>query len=265
LARTICISKILTELNRENRQAVEVFSIDDINKRESLVIYHSNLKNIVKIEPASFQAFSQMKTLDLGVNQIREIALNGFEGLNNLVELNLKKNYFTLLDLNVFAHLNNLKKLNLSRNRLTQIYFHTNAGTRALLNLKELNLNSNRLMTIEPQMFAHLSNLKRLYLSHNHIVKIDSNGLQGLVNLEILNMKGNFLVSLKADILKNLDSLKEVDFSKWISFLFILISLYRLKRSFPDYITMILDSTILKFYIDGHSWDARNLLRILTG
>jgi len=60
-----------------------------------------------------------------------------------------------------------------------------------MINLKELYLGENRIISIEDNLFQHLTKLKRLYLWHNKLGQIKANTFSGLVNLKQLLLSEN--------------------------------------------------------------------------
>ncbi|KAJ0091036.1 hypothetical protein Patl1_14666 [Pistacia atlantica] len=176
-----------------------------------------------------FSPFQQLQSLNLSDNNIAGCIENeGFERLSrlsNLKELNLELNNFNNNILSSLDGLSSLKYLNLEING-----FKGAINIEGLQSLKELYMSSNRIEHfVNPK---GLSNLEVIDLSYNNLnnsilsslddlsslksLNLNNNGLtgtvdvQGLSNLEVLNLSDNNLNNSILSSLGDLSSLKSL-------------------------------------------------------
>jgi len=79
-----------------------------------------------------------------------------------------------------------------------------------MINLKELYLGENRIISIEDNLFQHLTKLKRLYLWHNKLGQIKANTFSGLVNLKQLLLSENKIGLIEENSFKDLTRLERL-------------------------------------------------------
>jgi Leucine-rich repeat (LRR) protein len=100
-----------------------------------------------------------LKTLNLGENIIRSIALKTFENCVNLEYLDLSNNRIEVLDEGIFSGLVSLKTLNLQNNKIRSISTKTFTQLRKL---EQLFLMNNQIEVIDNSLFNSLDSLKEL-------------------------------------------------------------------------------------------------------
>ncbi len=220
----------------KNEKSAE-YAINNIGKIIGLRIQQFALKQL----PNSIKALQDVKTLDLGFNQLTDISV--LSNLPNIMNLDLSGNQLT--DISVLSCLSNVINLDLGWNQLTDIsalsnlkqlkslnlgitlslklseffrisqsmgidnvssFKHQNqindiSALKGLTRLVTLNLSSCAINNIS--VLSHLTRLKTLVLWSNNISDISA--LSDLNQLEYLNLASNQLTDISA--LKNLTQL----------------------------------------------------------
>jgi len=124
--------------------------------------------------------WSNLKSLTLGGNEIKQLDNNSFNGLSSLELLYLGENQISSIAAHTFDSLKNLKTLNLRKNNLSQ--FDSNR-LKNLSNLEYLSLAENKIKSIDKKAFVWLKNLNYLDIGANPFGKLDIKYFQGLSNL----------------------------------------------------------------------------------
>ncbi|CAF0842023.1 unnamed protein product [Brachionus calyciflorus] len=173
------------------------------SKIESLSLADNKLK---KLEEEFFNTFSELKHLDLSVNELETLSEN-FKSLDKLEKLILKNNKisdFADKSFNV-----NLKKLNLSKNQLTSVSI---AKLNYLNNLIWLDLSENKIVKI-PDDFIKSDVLTHLNLSKNEITSLKPSIFSKVKYITHLKLNDNKINSLKNGFIKDLIQLNYIDLS----------------------------------------------------
>ncbi|KAF5303527.1 hypothetical protein FQR65_LT08226 [Abscondita terminalis] len=180
----------------------------------------------LELHPESFRGMGELRSLDLGDNNIWSTPSELFCALYSLTRLNLTRNKLQDVLALTFSDWGNgplspghacvsgLKVLDLSYNdiivvpdnglsglrSLEELHLQDNAvstiGDRAFVGLNSLqmiNLSSNSLVALPPEMFLSSRNLKRLYLHNNSLSVLAPGLLEGLDQLEVLDLSFNEL------------------------------------------------------------------------
>ncbi|VEN57674.1 unnamed protein product [Callosobruchus maculatus] len=182
----------------------------------------------LELHPESFRGLAELRSLDLGDNNIWNTPDDLFCPLFSLTHLNLTRNklqnvsamgfsdwgngplapgracvggletldlsyndIISLLD-NGFSGLRSLEELHLQNNALS------NMGDRAfvgLTNLVTLNLSSNFLVALPPELFQSSRGLRHLYINNNSLSVLAPGLLEGLDQLNVLDLSHNELNS----------------------------------------------------------------------
>ena len=157
---------------------------------ESLNLSNNKLEDLY-----GFDAYSNLKILDLSANMIYKI--DNLMNYQNLENLSLRQN--KVFEIKPLQKLANIKILDLSQNEITDI-----SSISELTNLKVLNLSNNQIASLNS--LKKFDNLKDLDVSNNKLVNVSD--ILELKNLEVLNLNGNNIADYTP--LKALKNLKEL-------------------------------------------------------
>ena len=138
---------------------------------------------------------SQMKTLDLSHNQLRELEDFVFEELINLTSLQLHNNELTALNEYTLSGLVDLKQLNLGHNDIETVHASTFSDNSKLTHLR---MHANEIGSLPEEVFSNLTELKLLNLSHNRLEEFP-NVFSALSNLRVVTVSENDLTTLPAN------------------------------------------------------------------
>lgn len=148
-----------------------ITNIDQSFFRELKRLEDLNLSgNILTELPSGLGYLSQLKSLDLGKNNIHFIDGKKFLGLERLLGLRLVDNYLTNLTHLSFQHLPSLQILNLASNHLKNIDKQTFLHN---AQMHVIRLNNNRLELLLPGTFKALSTLVWLDIGFNHLTEFN--------------------------------------------------------------------------------------------
>lgn len=177
---------------------------------------------------------SQLKTLDLGYNQLGELEDFVFEELINLTSLQLNNNQLAALNQYMLSGMMELKQLNLGHNdietvhasafsdnsKLTHLRLHANEIVSlpegvfsSLTELKLLNLSHNRFEEF-PSVFSDLSNLRVVTVSQNDLTTLPANAFEHNTELTHLYLSGNDISSLPSGAFSGLAKLRSLSLAK---------------------------------------------------
>ncbi|XP_030572271.1 insulin-like growth factor-binding protein complex acid labile subunit [Drosophila novamexicana] len=144
-------------------------------------------------EKPQFEGASNLMSLFLGHNRLKDIPKNIFLGADNLATLHLENNLLKVLHNHSFHALKELKDLSLADNQLEQLPLGVFAGLRKLL---DLNLAGNRLRALPRGIFDKNLNMTRLSLARNLLATFESEILKLQPRLTLLDISGNILHEL---------------------------------------------------------------------
>ncbi|KAM0681470.1 hypothetical protein GINT2_000672 [Glugoides intestinalis] len=171
----------------------------------------NGIKELEKIPDLLFDDLTNLESLRLENNNIKELQPNIFNNLQKLESLNLSDNKLTELPSCVFDGLVNLKSLWLPNNNIKELQPNIFNN---LQKLEYLRLYSNKLTEIPSCVFDGLVNLIELWLEHNNIKELQPNLFNKLQKLEYLNLSNNKLTEFPEGILSELRSLQELNLSR---------------------------------------------------
>ncbi len=160
----------------------------------------------------------EVRSLDLGYQEIDTLRRGDFAGLSNMVELRLVRNPIATIENGAFdgldkldvldlrdcdleavppaiGSLRSLASLDLGLNGIEHLPQSAFAG---LLELRYLNLSDNRLATLDEGVFSDQRKLLRLFLDRNRITDITKETMRGPESLE-LHLSNNPLGNLRPD------------------------------------------------------------------
>ncbi|XP_042136010.2 transforming growth factor beta activator LRRC32 isoform X2 [Peromyscus maniculatus bairdii] len=152
---------------------------------------------------ASTNPLSQLLSLDLSYNEIKQVPASFLEPLTSLRFLNLSRNCLQSFEARRVGSLPCLVLLDLSHNALEALEL----GTKVLGSLKTLLLQDNALQELPPYTFASLASLQSLNLWGNQISPCGGPAepgppgcvdFSGIPTLHVLNMAGNSMEMLRA-------------------------------------------------------------------
>lgn len=167
--------------------------------------------NLEKLDRNVFEGLVKLKSLDLSINQIKELSHETFTHLKKLENLDLSWNGIKHLKQGIFSSLPSLKNLELTGNKLTEIEDNLFEGVE---NLETIIINVNKIEYIGIKTFSNLNHLKKLNLGKNIIEILNDEIFSHLINLEFLELHGNRIKEIRTDAFKGLGNLKKLDLSK---------------------------------------------------
>lgn len=155
----------------------------------------------------SIQA-SDITTLSLARNVIRELPAGSFQMFSNLRNLDLSGNSLAIIGAEIFMGLeSSLNELKLSQNRLTGL----GNTPLSLTELRSLDLSSNSLSELPRNIFQGLGNLQYLNLSANHHMSPIAPALiRPLSKLQIIDLSHCSLKQHSGDLFATLQDLKHI-------------------------------------------------------
>lgn len=168
---------------------IEYIDPEALKNSSGLQDLHLNSNKLFDI-PAVLSEIPQLKTLDLGDNQITDIFNASFASMQDLVGLRLTENNIGNVSKGVFDKMTSLRILNLSSNKIQRV----EAGSfDANTNLLAIRLDGNYLAEING-LFGKLPNLVWLNISENLLQWFDY--AQIPTELQWLDIHGNQIAEL---------------------------------------------------------------------
>lgn len=149
--------------------------------------------SVETFEKPQFEGASNLMSLFLGHNFIKDIPKNIFLGADNLNTLMLNNNQLKSLHNNSFHALKELKELSLENNQLTMLPGGVFVHMRKLL---DLNLAGNQLELFTRNIFEKNPNLTRINLARNRFKVFESELFKFQQRLALLDLSGNILQDL---------------------------------------------------------------------
>ncbi|XP_023302307.1 leucine-rich repeat-containing protein 15 [Lucilia cuprina] len=153
--------------------------------------------SVETFENPQFEGASNLMSLFLGQNLLKEIPKNIFLGADNLNTLFINNNQLKILNNQSFNALKELKKLSLENNQLnilpSGIFAHMN-------NLFDLNLAGNLLELFPRNIFEKNVNLKRISLARNRFKVFESELFKTQTHLSFLDLSGNIMQDLTLNL-----------------------------------------------------------------
>uniref|UniRef100_A0AAR2KIX6 LRRCT domain-containing protein n=1 Tax=Pygocentrus nattereri TaxID=42514 RepID=A0AAR2KIX6_PYGNA len=183
------------EMNEEIKSVLQTFNTSLTN----LSLYR--LKEKILIKTACL--INTLRTLHVQSSRLASISAKELIGCTDLVTLDLSENSLRNITNLAFGFMTSLKRLNLSYNSIYNL-------TSCLQKLEFLDLTQNKLNYIHKEDFLDLKSLKHLLLNDNQITTIDKGASEGLQKLTVLNLQSNKITqsSLKASVFSGLTNLK---------------------------------------------------------
>lgn len=160
--------------------------------------------NIWTLPSEIFCPLYNLKDLNLTQNRLQDISNLGFSDWGNgptapgkscntvLETLDMSYNEISNLPDNGLSSLRALQKLYLQNNRISNVADRAFVG---LSDLQLLNLSTNALTALPPEMFQSSRDIKHIYLNNNTLSVLAPGLLEGLDQLQILDLSVNELTS----------------------------------------------------------------------
>ncbi|XP_032718443.1 nephrocan-like [Lontra canadensis] len=181
-------------------ESVENDTFKTLSNLKTLELWKNKLRQVPRILPAS------LEVLKLNDNSIYVLNGSDFEGLKKLKILELKNNLISSLSPTTLSSLVSLQSLVLDDNNIESV-----AGPLALPHLKRMSMENNRLHLIPPNFFTSLQSLQFLSFSGNFLTKIPINLPKSLLSLK---MERNQLKVVSFRDMKHLERLSHLYLSE---------------------------------------------------
>jgi hypothetical protein len=165
---------------------IEIGAFNGLTELISLSLSHNEIREII---PRTFQKMSSLKYLDLRDNIIEYLEVDVFCGLVNLNDIHLQENLLVNLHPDLFIGLYNLKGLFLSYN--TGLQIPTDRHFINSRSLSELDISGCNVSSVSVETFANVSALEWLELSYDNLRTIDINILKEMPKLSAMYLYGN--------------------------------------------------------------------------
>ncbi|XP_071507560.1 uncharacterized protein [Diadema antillarum] len=212
----------MREADCDYRQLSEVPM--ECNAASHLSLRHNQIE---RIEPGTFEGFSNLEVLILSYNRIRQLEGNAFSGAPKLKRIDLQSNNLEIFDHLTLNGSSDLQDIYLSNNniygiktgsfqlvanlKLIAVYNNSLSSLSTgvfdnLRHLEVLDLGSNKLKILPSNIFAHLSRLQTIILSDNQL--ISTGRILLLPQITTLDMRNNKLTSLESLTEERLGSLQ---------------------------------------------------------
>lgn len=152
---------------------------------------------------------TQLKTLDLSLNNLENLPFSVFSGLHNLTELSIQNNRVSFIADSAFEGLTALAIVRLNGNGLHSLPPDLFNETKLL---REIYLQNNSINVLAPEIFSGLNQLLILDLSANQLSSewINSATFKGLYRLTTLDLSANKLTKIEPAIFKDLKNIETI-------------------------------------------------------
>lgn len=174
-----------------------ILSQAPIHKQIMLTFVNSS---IAKIPHLMFDTFPDLQILRMENCSVETFEKPQFEGASNLMSLYLGYNFIRELPKNIFLGADNLQTLKLNHNLLKSLH---NGSFNALKELAELSLEGNLLEHLTVGVFANLRKLLDLNLAYNRLEAFPRGIFDRNLNLTRLNLAGNRFKAFQSELLKH--------------------------------------------------------------
>ncbi|XP_061438997.1 toll-like receptor 3 isoform X2 [Rhineura floridana] len=174
---------------------------------------------ITSIKAKAFSWLGQLKSLDLGLNNIKQnLTGQEFQGLSNIETLYLSYNSQVNLTSESFTSIPNLRKLRLRRVGCSNLEISP-SPFRKLNNLTILDIGNNNIANMRDDLFDGLHQLEILDMQHNNLARLwkqaNPNGpvlfLKGLQKLHLLDLESNGFDEIPGKAFHGLSKLRSLN------------------------------------------------------
>ncbi|XP_071483466.1 uncharacterized protein [Diadema antillarum] len=162
----------------------------ECNAASHLSLSHNQIE---RVEPGTFEGFSDLQVLVLSNNRIRQVEANTFAGASKLRTINLQSNNLELFhQLALNGSNSDLREIYLGHNMIAKIETDT---FQFVIKLEFIALNNNNLSSLGPGVFDNLRHLEVLDLAYNKLKILSSDIFAHLRRLQTIILSDNQLVS----------------------------------------------------------------------
>ncbi|NWH71453.1 NEPN protein, partial [Piaya cayana] len=182
-------------LSCSGTELIENNTFKALSNLKSLELYKNQLKQMPTFLP------SGLEILKLADNSINTLHASDFEGLMKLKVLDIRNNLIATLPPSVFSSLCNLQSLILDGNNIESV-----SAPLKLPRLKYLSMADNKLNSFPTNFFASFQNLQFLSLSGNFLTKVPLDLPKSLLSLKL---EKNQLKTIRLRDIKHLENLSE--------------------------------------------------------
>lgn len=149
---------------------------------------------LLAINKNAFEEMTQLKLLNLSLNEVTEIEKETFRDLIELETLDLSHNAINTIDVAAFSGLNELKSLDLSVNNISAVVDGT---FDTLLNLKVLNLSFNRITELKHELFTVINVIEEFYIHNNKLRVINPVIVSDFETAKIIDFQKNVCIDTR--------------------------------------------------------------------
>ncbi|XP_062991522.1 toll-like receptor 3 isoform X2 [Elgaria multicarinata webbii] len=185
----------------------------------SLQFLNLTKTGIISIKARTFSWLRQLKTLDLGINNIKQ-NLTGleFQGLSNIETLYLSYNYQLNLTSESFTSVPSLRKLRLRKVGCKNLDISP-SPFRKLNNLTILDIGNNNIANMRDDLFGGLHQLEILDMQHNNLARLWKHAnpdgpvlfLKDLKSLHLLDLESNGFDEIPVKAFHGLSQLRSLN------------------------------------------------------
>ncbi|XP_072179755.1 uncharacterized protein [Diadema setosum] len=162
----------------------------ECNAASHLSLSHNQIE---RVEPGTFEGFSDLQVLVLSNNRIRQVEASTFAGASKLRTINLQSNNLELFHrLALNGSNSDLREIYLGHNMIAKIETDT---FQFVIKLEFIALNNNNLSSLGPGVFDNLRHLEVLDLAYNKLKILSSDIFAHLRRLQTIILSDNQLVS----------------------------------------------------------------------
>ncbi|CAB3410562.1 unnamed protein product [Caenorhabditis bovis] len=198
-------SKELESLDLSRNQLTVVPTEWLENCEHSVAHLHFERNLIDGIARGSFANATNLQTLDLSGNKIREFAAQIFPASPILTSLNLGDNALERLASDSLSGLK-LDTLDLSTNRFVEVP----SAIGDVVKLKNVDLSRNRIAKLAANTFSKIADLHHIDLSHNQLQSVTANVFSSSANLHTLDLSNNRISLIFKDSFAQCPKLKKI-------------------------------------------------------
>ncbi|XP_062603890.1 uncharacterized protein LOC134265687 [Saccostrea cucullata] len=185
-----------------------------LGKLEELQLHRNRINTLPS---RLFAPFNRLIRLELQQNKLKTIqnSTKTFASMTSLKYLNLADNGCSSLPSTLFSNLKSLQKLELSGNKLGK-YLLNDFGGNLFLGLEKLeflDISSNQIHSFPYNIFRDTKSLNFLLLQDNWISGWGVNLFSHSISLSSLDLSNNMITIINEGNMKNLGSLKTVNFT----------------------------------------------------
>lgn len=212
LSKWLTFNDTLSTMN--NLYRMEVFGATDTkNLLKSIFRIYKYVNDFtmhysaLEITDKTFENAFEVKKLNLGNNQIKELNVRMFTNMSKIEYFDVSNNLIEIIDPMIFQGLENLQFVVLYSNKILNI----EKGTFDNLKLTRLILEDNQLIDFD---FWNLNVSTELRLSANQLGDITDNTLSNDIDIKILVMTSNKLTYLNPKFMKHFKKLEYLDLQR---------------------------------------------------